>query len=78
MTSITCKTCKTCGHAKSHREMTPHGFLQCSLEDEPWRFWPVQHSCGGWKEVEDKERLAKRLQYFETRERLWNDGHPGN
>lgn len=75
MTSI---TCKTCAHAKSHREMTPHGFLQCSLKDEPWRFWPVQHSCGGWKEVEDKERLAKRLRYFETRERLWNDGHPGN
>ena len=71
-------TCKTCAHAKAHREMTHHGFLQCSLKEEPWRFLPAQHSCGGWKEVEDKERLAKRLQYFETRERLWNDGHPGN
>lgn len=47
-------------------------------QSEPWRFWPAQHSCGGWKEVEEKERLAKRLRYFETRERLWNDGHPGN
>lgn len=69
-------TCKTCTHAKSHREMTHHGFLQCSLKEEPWRFLPAQHSCGDWKKVEDAGRLEKRLRYFEMREKSWNDGVP--